>query len=62
MKITNEHKRDIASLVPEHCESLIAFGTNMYKSGFKRGVLMTGVGSILGCIATAMVVTCKSKK
>ena len=48
MFITDEQIKELENLAPEHADTLIAFGGDMYRKGMKAGWLATMVGYVTG--------------
>lgn len=49
--MTPEAIKEIESLIPDHEEALMQWGTQMYREGIVKGAIFTGTGMILGMIA-----------
>lgn len=49
--MTNVHKKEIESLIPDHAEALVAYGAYMRNRGIRDGVIYAligiGVGNII---------------
>lgn len=47
MIITENQKKEIERLIPEHGEALVAYGADMYRRGIITGAIWLAIG--LGC-------------
>ena len=48
--ITEEQKHEIEELIPEHKGSLIAYGSDMYHSGFIKGAITGTISAVIGAL------------
>lgn len=62
MIITEEQKREIESLIPEHGDALINYGADMYRQGiFKRAGLLAA-GMVIGFVIEQSLIIYKDRK
>lgn len=62
MIITENAKREIESLIPEHEEALVMYGADMYRQGIFTGAFYLALGVGLGFVIQTSVEVYKHRK
>lgn len=62
MIITEEQKREIESLIPEHGDALLNYGADMYYQGIFKGAGLLVAGMVIGFIIEQSLIIYKNRK